>query len=146
MAGLLSCERRGVAVFEGNEPDPALESRRDFIVTIFATAAAATLAPRSVANASAQSVASATAHSQLMHIVLSVNSRTAHLDIDPRVTLLDALREQMRLTGTKKGCDHGQCGACTVHLDGRRVLSCLTLAAAAQGKAITTIEGLATGD
>ena len=133
-------------MFDGNEPDPALESRRDFIVTIFATAAAATLAPRSVANASAQSVASPTAPSQLMHIALNVNSGTAHLDIDPRVTLLDALREHMRLTGTKKGCDHGQCGACTVLVNGRRINSCLTLAVMHEGDEITTIEGLANGN
>ena len=79
-------------------------------------------------------------------IVLSINSRDYHLDLDSRVTLLDALREHVGLTGSKKGCDHGQCGACTVHLDGKRVLSCLTLAASAAGKAITTIEGLSQED
>jgi xanthine dehydrogenase YagT iron-sulfur-binding subunit len=76
-------------------------------------------------------------------VELRINGAAARLVLDPRTTLLDALREQLRLTGTKKGCDHGQCGACTVHVNGRRVLSCLTLAVAAQGKEITTIEGLA---
>jgi xanthine dehydrogenase YagT iron-sulfur-binding subunit len=77
---------------------------------------------------------------------LRINGTTRRLALDPRTTLLDALREQLRLTGTKKGCDHGQCGACTVHVNGRRVLACLTLAVAAQGQEITTIEGLAHGD
>jgi xanthine dehydrogenase YagT iron-sulfur-binding subunit len=75
---------------------------------------------------------------------LRVNGRDHQLSFDVRTSLLDLLRERLGLTGSKKGCDHGQCGACTVLLDGRRELSCLTLAAAAQGRAITTIEGLAT--
>jgi xanthine dehydrogenase YagT iron-sulfur-binding subunit len=77
---------------------------------------------------------------------LDVNGRVHELDVEPRVTLLDALREHLRLTGTKKGCDQGQCGACTCHVDGERVLSCLTLAAQAEGRQVTTIEGLASGD
>jgi xanthine dehydrogenase YagT iron-sulfur-binding subunit len=76
-------------------------------------------------------------------IVLSVNSRARELTIEPRMTLLDALRDRLLLTGTKRGCDHGQCGACTVHVDGRRVLACLTLAVACQEKDVTTIEGIA---
>ncbi|MDX1685558.1 MAG: (2Fe-2S)-binding protein [Saprospiraceae bacterium] len=75
-----------------------------------------------------------------------VNGRNYDLEVDSRSTLLDILREQLGLTGTKKGCDHGQCGACTVHVDGRRVLSCLTLALMAKGKEVTTIEGLAEGE
>jgi xanthine dehydrogenase YagT iron-sulfur-binding subunit len=75
---------------------------------------------------------------------LTVNGTTHHLTVDPRTTLLDALREHLSLTGAKKGCDHGQCGACTVLLDGRRVNSCLILAISQQDAAITTIEGLGT--
>jgi xanthine dehydrogenase YagT iron-sulfur-binding subunit len=74
---------------------------------------------------------------------LSINGKTYSLMLDHRATLLDTLREQIGLTGTKKGCDRGECGACTVHIDGRRALSCLTLAVAMQGHEITTIEGLA---
>jgi xanthine dehydrogenase YagT iron-sulfur-binding subunit len=77
---------------------------------------------------------------------LTINGTGQDLELDSRTTLLDALREHARLTGTKKGCDQGQCGACTVHIDGERVLSCLTLAAQAEGRAITTIEGLAEAD
>lgn len=74
---------------------------------------------------------------------MQVNGSRLPLTVEPRISLLDALREQAGLTGTKKGCDRGACGACTVHIDGRRVVACLTLAARCQGKAITTIEGLA---
>jgi len=72
-----------------------------------------------------------------------VNGQSQQIQVDPRVTLLDALREHLNLTGTKKGCDQGQCGACTVLVNGRRVLSCLTLAAQAEGAEVTSIEGLA---
>ncbi len=73
---------------------------------------------------------------------LDINGHTHTLSVEPRVTLLDALRDHLGLTGTKKGCDQGQCGACTVHIDGARVLACLTLAAQVQGRPVTTIEGL----
>jgi xanthine dehydrogenase YagT iron-sulfur-binding subunit len=84
--------------------------------------------------------------SQPVLVRMNVNGTDRALLVEPRVSLLDALRERLALTGTKKGCDHGQCGACTVHVDGRRVLSCLTLAVQAQEKTVTTIEGLADGD
>jgi xanthine dehydrogenase YagT iron-sulfur-binding subunit len=79
-------------------------------------------------------------------VTLQINGRGQSFRVDPRDSLLDTLREQAGLTGTKKGCDHGQCGACTVLVNGRRVNSCLTLAVACQGKSVTTIEGLARGD
>jgi xanthine dehydrogenase YagT iron-sulfur-binding subunit len=79
-------------------------------------------------------------------VVFKVNGAEKSLNVDSRMTLLDALRERMQLTGSKKGCDHGQCGACTVIVGGRRVLSCLTLAASCEGKDVTTIEGLAIGE
>lgn len=79
-------------------------------------------------------------------VTLTVNGTKRTLTLDTRVTLLDALREKMHMTGTKKGCGHGQCGACTVLLDGRRINSCLHLAVMCEGAEVTTIEGLATGD
>jgi xanthine dehydrogenase YagT iron-sulfur-binding subunit len=79
------------------------------------------------------------------NVMLTINGQTRTLRLDPRTTLLDALREHLALTGTKKGCDHGQCGACTVLVDGRRINSCLTLAVMHEGDRITTIEGLANG-
>src|SRR6202046_1145547 len=75
-------------------------------------------------------------------VSLKVNAEARTITVEPRTTLLEALRENLRLTGTKKACDRGECGACTVHIDGRRVLSCMTLAAMQEGKQITTIEGL----
>ena len=75
-------------------------------------------------------------------VTLSINGRAYHLPVDPRVTLLDLLRDRLSLTGTKKGCDHGQCGACTVLVNGRRINSCLSLAVTHEGDSITTIEGL----
>jgi xanthine dehydrogenase YagT iron-sulfur-binding subunit len=83
---------------------------------------------------------------QMLQTQLLVNGKTYDLNADARTTLLDALREHLQLTGSKKGCDHGQCGACTVLLEGRRINACLTLAAMHEGQAITTIEGLAQGD
>jgi xanthine dehydrogenase YagT iron-sulfur-binding subunit len=79
-------------------------------------------------------------------ITLQVNGVSRVVDVEPRVSLLDVLREHLGLTGTKKGCDQGTCGACTIWIDGRRVLACLTLAVAAEGRAVETIEGLADGD
>jgi len=79
-----------------------------------------------------------------MDVSLEINGKIHALKLDPRTTLLDALREELKLTGTKKGCDHGQCGACTVIVEGRRINSCLTLAVMHEGDSITTIEGLGT--
>jgi xanthine dehydrogenase YagT iron-sulfur-binding subunit len=95
---------------------------------------------RSEAPASGRTVA------VVMEFTLRVNDAAHPVSLEPRTSLLDALREHLRLTGTKKGCDQGTCGACTLWIDGRRVLACLTLAVAAEGKEITTIEGLAGGE
>ena len=90
--------------------------------------------------------ASALAEENTVAVKLTINGAEKSLSLDSRMTLLDALRERLGLTGSKKGCDHGQCGACTVIVDGRRVLSCLTLTASCEGKSVTTIEGLAKGN
>lgn len=125
-------------------------SRREFVASTIGVAAAAALGPSvaraaSVAEAIAPHVSQASVGAAVP-VTLSVNGRDLALSLEPRVTLLDALREYAHLTGSKKGCDHGQCGACTVHIDGRRTLSCLTFAVMQQGKRITTIEGLAHGE
>ena len=97
-------------------------------------------------NTASQSSQSRGAPPVLMKVNLDVNGQRHSLELDTRTTLLDALREQLQLTGTKKGCDHGQCGACTVLLDGQRINSCLTLAVMHDGGHVTTIEGLGTPD
>jgi xanthine dehydrogenase YagT iron-sulfur-binding subunit len=116
-------------------------SRREFMAAVLAASVAASFAS---AAEGAAPPGGATAPSPV-DVTLMVNGRANRVSLDPRVTLLDALREHLHLTGSKKGCDHGQCGACTVHVDGHRVLSCLTLAATVDGKSISTIEGLAEG-
>jgi xanthine dehydrogenase YagT iron-sulfur-binding subunit len=119
-------------------------SRRRFL---FATASSAVL------PAIARTLSSETARSKEFHdsgevanVSLRVNGKEHRVSLDLRTTLLDALREHLHLTGSKKGCDHGQCGACTVLVDSRRVLACLTLTASVEGRDITTIEGLAAAD
>ena len=96
--------------------------------------------------AAPDAVQATSAAANVVRVAFNVNGRTRTLDLDSRVVLLDALRERLKLTGTKKGCDQGQCGACTVLVDGRRVLSCLTLTAGLEGRQVTTVEGLARGD
>ncbi|HVG28067.1 MAG TPA: (2Fe-2S)-binding protein [Acidobacteriaceae bacterium] len=113
-----------------------------------ATAAAGIAAPAASAAAeglqTSSQAAAPTAPTGTVPVTLKVNGTTHHVQIDPRATVLDTLRETLHLTGTKKGCDHGQCGACTVHVDGRRANSCLLFAAMQQKAEITTIEGLGT--
>ena len=115
-------------------------TRREFLIASSAATAVAML-PQGYA---AQPASSAAGNPTLMKIAFKVNGQSRELELDTRTTLLDALREHLHLTGSKKGCDHGQCGACTVLVGGRRINSCLTLAAMQQGADITTIEGLGT--
>jgi xanthine dehydrogenase YagT iron-sulfur-binding subunit len=120
-------------------------SRRTFVKAAgILSAGVATGIPRLAAAEAIQSAAASVPHT--ISVTLKVNGKSEPLTLDTRTTLLDTLREYLSLTGSKKGCDHGQCGACTVLVDGRRVNSCLTLAAVADGAEITTIEGLAQGD
>jgi xanthine dehydrogenase YagT iron-sulfur-binding subunit len=121
-------------------------SRRDFLKqTTLITAVA--LAPPAALKAADKQMDERFAEAlENVSCSIEVNGTTHTMKIDPRVTLLDFLRERVQLTGTKKGCDYGQCGACTVHVDGQRVNSCLTLAVMTDGKKVTTIEGLANGD
>jgi xanthine dehydrogenase YagT iron-sulfur-binding subunit len=114
-------------------------SRRDFLGTAGAATACA-LVPETAHGAS--SAAAQGSASFAVTVQLRVNQVVRVVQLDPRVTLLDALRDHLRLSGAKKGCDHGQCGACTVLVDGRRIYSCLTLAVMHDGREVTTIEGL----
>jgi len=118
-------------------------SRRRVLIA-GATSAAATALPGAASLAAEATAPSPPKPAVMSKVVLHVNGTEHALEVDTRTTLLDALREHLRLTGTKKGCDHGQCGACTVIVDGRRINSCLTLAVMQEGARITTIEGLGT--
>jgi xanthine dehydrogenase YagT iron-sulfur-binding subunit len=123
-------------------PDPVL-SRRDLMAGGVVTIVAGTTASE-VATAQTSSRTTPGTKPIMAEVTLVVNGESRHLHLDTRTTLLDALREHLHLTGTKKGCDHGQCGACTVLLDGRRINACLSLAVMHGGAKITTIEGLGT--
>jgi len=121
-------------------------SRRGFL-KLTTAAAAVTLAPTAIVKAGGDGFDEKVADLfEKIPLNLTVNGIPQKLKVEPRVTLLDLLREQLHLTGTKKGCDHGQCGACTVHVNGERINSCLSLAVMNEGKKIITIEGLAKGE
>jgi xanthine dehydrogenase YagT iron-sulfur-binding subunit len=125
-------------------------SRRSFLSALGAAGVVATATPMVAAAQAAPTAAPASTLTDTapetiegaIPVTLRVNGKVLDLQVDPRTTLLDCLRETISLTGTKKGCDHGQCGACTVHVNGRRINSCLTLAVMHEGDEITTIEGL----
>jgi xanthine dehydrogenase YagT iron-sulfur-binding subunit len=117
-------------------------NRRSFLKVAAAASAAAAIPEAAISQSHAESSLPATSKS----IRLKVNGTAHQLTVDTRATLLDALREQLGMPGTKKGCDHGQCGACTVHVNRRRINSCLTFAVMHEGDEITTIEGLANGN
>jgi len=124
------------------------ETRRKFIKQVAGTSAAIAIGPSlfgSTPGDQTHSTSPAGTSADSINVHLRINGKSYALDLDPRVTLLDALRERLHLTGSKKGCDHGQCGACTVLVNGRRLNSCLTFAVMHEGDEITTIEGLANG-
>jgi len=130
------------------KPPPSELSRRTVLATAgaagVATALGAGCAPQSPFQSAMEIPMDNEALEDAVSVRIRVNGKDMNLKVDPRTTLLDCLRESLQLTGTKKGCDHGQCGACTVHVNGRRVNSCLTFAASLDGDEITTIEGLGT--
>jgi xanthine dehydrogenase YagT iron-sulfur-binding subunit len=126
-----------------SSPNTSGFNRRNFMAAAAGSAVVAPLTARSAT--AAMDTAQAQDPALPVSVTLRVNGQSKPLTIDARTTVLDALREHLGLTGSKKGCDHGQCGACTVLIEGRRVVSCLTLAVAVQDKEITTIEGLSEG-
>jgi xanthine dehydrogenase YagT iron-sulfur-binding subunit len=125
-----------------NNPDPLTVSRRGLLIAGAASAAAGSL--HTDAMAAPETPSPTPGSVPTARVTLEVNGKPHTLNLDTRTTLLDALREHLHLTGTKKGCDHGQCGACTVLVDGERINSCLTLAVMHPGAKVTTIEGLGT--
>ncbi len=130
---------------------PSGATRRSFLMSTSGAAAAALVgASHSPSEGNGNTKAADAAEpfhvDGAVPVTLKINGKPHALKIDPRTTLLDCLRETVDLTGTKKGCDHGQCGACTVHVDGQRVLSCLTLALLLDNREVTTIEGIGTPD
>jgi xanthine dehydrogenase YagT iron-sulfur-binding subunit len=134
----------------GNTETPRGVTRRSFLGRVGAAGIAVSAGPllqrASAAQVETPPSPATTANPAAVPITLKINGRDYRLRLEPRVTLLDTLRNNLQMFGTKKGCDHGHCGACTVHVNGRRVNSCLTFAIMHQGDEITTIEGLAQGD
>ena len=128
------------------EQQSSSHSRRSFLKRTTATAAILATPPALVKAAENRLDEKGAEYFEKAPLRIEVNNKPYSVQVEPRVTLLDFLREQLHLTGTKKGCDYGQCGACTVHVNGNRVLSCLSLAVMQNGKKITTIEGLSNGD
>lgn len=135
------------------ELEGILPSRRDFLVKsaagglgIFAASLLAEQEALAQVSVPADAASAPAVGQHLVKIAFQVNGERRTLEVDSRTVLLDALRERMAMTGSKKGCDQGQCGACTVLVDGQRVLSCLTLAATLEGREVTTVEGLSRGD
>ena len=129
---------------DGRDSEGRGLDRRGFLAT--GALGAATLGAVTMASPSAAAAPAAATGDRRVAVALDINGRSRSFQLDPRTTLLDTLRDHAGLPGSKKGCDQGQCGACTVHVDGRRTLACLTLALSVEGAKIVTIEGLATGD
>jgi xanthine dehydrogenase YagT iron-sulfur-binding subunit len=141
----MSEEKKRPASNETKEPTSGGVSRRSFLSQLGAAGVAATARPIVAAAQTIPPPVNLLEEEKIegaISVNLRINGKQHDLQIDPRTTLLDCLRETISLTGTKKGCDHGQCGACTVHVNGRRINSCLALAAMHEGDDITTIEGI----